>query len=202
MMSPLRHDVDAGRYIATQAQGRARPPQVAESRAKTTLFARDALGRAGARIQRIARLRDDRRGLDFDFGLGLHERDHLDDAHCREVLAHDRAIGRADAPPDRRGTRCGSSDTRSGARCAPAGLRLREHRADVPQRLCDLVGEARALECAAARVPADLAGDEDLAALRRDAVAVARRARPAVRVAGIVTGSSSCLRGALRARAR
>jgi len=36
-----------------QAQGSAPPPQVAEPRAKTTLFDRGALGRAGARIQRF-----------------------------------------------------------------------------------------------------------------------------------------------------
>src|SRR6185437_14833723 len=35
----------AKRDTATQAQGRARPPEVAESRAKTTLFARDGAGR-------------------------------------------------------------------------------------------------------------------------------------------------------------
>src|SRR6185437_14637779 len=33
------------------------PPQVAEPRAKTTLFARGALGRAGARIQRIVQVK-------------------------------------------------------------------------------------------------------------------------------------------------
>jgi LPS-assembly lipoprotein len=36
-----------------QAQACAPPPQVAEPRAKTTLFDRGALGRAGARIQRL-----------------------------------------------------------------------------------------------------------------------------------------------------
>src|SRR6185437_1286785 len=41
----------------TQAQGSAPPPQVAEPRAKTTLFARGALGRAGARVQRFILLR-------------------------------------------------------------------------------------------------------------------------------------------------
>ncbi len=45
--------VDGSLYPKHQAQGRARPPQVAESRAKTTLFVCDALGRAGARSQRF-----------------------------------------------------------------------------------------------------------------------------------------------------
>jgi hypothetical protein len=52
-MSYSRQPIAESRLRHIQAQGRAPPPQVAEPRAKTTLFARGALGRAGARIQRF-----------------------------------------------------------------------------------------------------------------------------------------------------
>ena len=60
---------------------------------------------------------------------------------------------------------------------ARLAARSREDVDDIFQRLLDLSDEIVALELRL-RVPADLAGNENLAALRNDAVGVAFRRRP------------------------
>src|SRR6185437_12872339 len=125
-------------------------------------------------------LRDDRRGLNFHFRLGLDEPGYLDGSHRREVLAHDLAINRTDLLEA--GAVLGTASQIPGhpGDVLRAAARLRENREHILQRLRDLIDEARALEFAAARVPAHLAGYEYLPAVCHHAVAVARRARPAL----------------------
>src|SRR5258708_23964526 len=116
-------------------------------------------------------------GLDFYFRLALDEGDDLYDAHHGEILSHHRAVGRADI--------CELCMVFVAARDIPsepydvcrAGLCLREHGANVLERLPHLVGQRLAVETAL-RVPTDLPGDENLPAGGDDAVAVAAGPRP------------------------
>ena len=111
------------------------------------------------------------------FACALHEGNDLYDAHRGEILAHHRTVRRADIRE-----LCAIFVAARDIPGQPydvfrAGLRLREHGANVLERLPYLVGKTLARETAM-RIPADLSGDENLPAGGDDAVAVAARAGP------------------------
>src|SRR5579863_1090519 len=116
-------------------------------------------------------------GLDFNFRLALHEGNDLYDAHRGEIPSHHRAVRRADIRE-----LCMIFVAARDIPSQPydvfrAGLCLREHGANVLERLSHLVGQTLAVETAL-RIPADLPGDENLPAGGDDAVTVATGPRP------------------------
>src|SRR5580692_4776832 len=116
-------------------------------------------------------------GLDFNFRLALHEGDDLYDAHHGEILSHHRAIRGADVR-ELRVVFIAARDIPSQSHDVfRAGLCLRQHRADVLERLPHLRGQTLAVESALC-VPTDLPGDKNLPAGDDDAVTVAARAGP------------------------
>src|SRR5256885_4459236 len=127
------------------------------------------------------RLRNHRGRLDLEARLGLDQARPLHDCHGREMPAHQLAIRCSDIA--QRGEIFLLVEHIPGEPHDVMRLaaRLGQDLEDVGDRLAELAGEV-ARSPFALRRPANLAGDEDQAAFRHDAVGVALGARPAGRL--------------------
>src|SRR5256885_14958259 len=124
------------------------------------------------------RLRNYRGRLDLESRLGLDQARHLHDGHGREMPAHQLAIRLAYVAKRAEIFLLVEHIPRKPHEVMWLAARFGQHLKDVGDRLAELAGEVTRSPFALRR-PANLAGDEDQAAFRHDAVGVALGARPA-----------------------
>ena len=132
-------------------------------------------------------LRYDCSDFDLYFRLVFDQRAHLDRGHRGIVLADQLAVGGAELAAGGEILALVGDIPGHARDVLGPGARLGEHGDYILQRLPRLAGEIARLEFALL-VPADLAGDEHLAAAGRDAVGIAARRGPACGVQDLHKG--------------